>query len=96
MGMLFLRLTKSLTNLTAYPNPATDYVTFDYRLPEYLESTQLSITDVTGKVIHTKILTGYEGQYLWDTRPIKNGFYFYVLKNDNGEIIISGKLSIAK
>lgn len=91
-----LELTESLTNLTVYPNPATDYVTFEYRLPEYLENTQLSVINAMGKVIHTANLTGYEGQYLWDTRLIKNGIYFYVLKDDNGEIILSGKLAIAK
>lgn len=91
-----LELTKQLTEVQVYPNPARDYVTFEYHLPEYLEHTQLSVTDVTGKVIHTTNLAGYEGQYLWDTRPIKNGFYFYVLKNNKGENIASGKLAIAK
>jgi hypothetical protein len=91
-----LELTKSSTSIKAYPNPATDYVTFEYKLPEYLGISQLMVTDVRGKVIHTSTLKGYEGQYFWDTRPIDTGFYFYVLKDDKGEIILSGKISIIK
>jgi predicted secreted protein len=91
-----LELIKQLSTIQVYPNPATDYVTFEYHLPEYLESSQLTVTDITGKTIHHKTLTGFEGQYLWDTRPIDSGFYFYVLKNDKGEIILSGKISIIK
>jgi hypothetical protein len=91
-----LELTQSLTDLKVYPNPATTFVTFEYKLPEYLSNAHLIITDVTGKVIHSITLSNFEGQYLWDSRQVKNGLYFYTLKDNDGKNIVSGKVSILK
>lgn len=91
-----LELTKSLTNLKFYPNPARDYVTFDYRLPEYMQSATITVVDITGKVVLNVSIDTYEGQYLWDTRTIENGFYFINLKDEKGQTILTEKLSIIK
>lgn len=37
-----------------------------------------------------------EGQYLWDSRQVKKGLYFYTLKDNDGKNIVSGKVSILK
>jgi len=91
-----MELTKQLTSIQIYPNPAKDYVTFDYRLPEYMQSATITVVDITGKVILNVNLNTYEGQYLWDTRIIKNGLYFINLKDDKGQTILTEKLSIIK
>jgi hypothetical protein len=90
-----LELTKSLTNLKVYPNPATDYVTFDYELPEYVEKSTIIITSITGQIIKEFEVNNIEGQVLWDTRTIENGIYFYALKRGD-KTLISGKVSIMK
>jgi hypothetical protein len=90
-----LELTESLTNLKVYPNPATDYVTFEYKLPEYVEQSTVIITSITGKVIKEFDLKDITGQILWDTRTIENGIYFYALKRGD-KTLTSGKVSIMK
>ena len=90
-----LELTESLTNLTVYPNPATDYVTFEYELPEYVEQSTIIITSITGKVIQEFEVKDIEGQILWDTRIVENGIYFYALKHSD-KTLTSGKVSIMK
>jgi hypothetical protein len=90
-----LELTESLTNLKVYPNPATNYVNFDYELPEYVEQATVIITSMTGNVIEEFDINDTEGQLLWDTRTTENGIYFYVLKQGK-TTLASGKVSIMK
>ena len=90
-----LQLTESLTNLTVYPNPATDYVTFDYELPEYIENATIVITTIKGDVVQQFDLTKNKNQILWDTRQVENGIYFYALKQSKNTLA-SGKVSILK
>lgn len=89
-------LIQSLTDFSIYPNPATDYVTFEYRLPEYTTSAIITVVDMTGKQILAVPINTTEGQYLWDTRKIGNGFYFISLKDNEGRTILTEKLSIIK
>jgi hypothetical protein len=90
-----LELTESLTNLKVYPNPATDYVNFDYELPEYVRNATVVITTMTGKVVQQFDLKDTKGQVLWDTRTAENGIYFYALKQGK-TTLASGKVSIIK
>jgi hypothetical protein len=89
------KLTESLTDLKAYPNPATDYVNFDYKLPEYVEKATVIITSITGQVVEEFDIIDTEGQVLWDTRIVENGIYFYALKQGT-TTLASGKVSIMK
>jgi hypothetical protein len=91
-----LELTKSNTSIKVYPNPATDYVTFEYKMPQFVENAQLTVTDLTGKVVKNIQLQADKGQILWDTRSVQNGLYLYVLKDEKGNTLISGKISIIK
>jgi hypothetical protein len=90
-----LALTESLTDLKAYPNPATDYVNFDYKLPEYVEKATVIVTSITGQVVEEFDIIDTEGQVLWDTRIVENGIYFYALKQGT-TTLASGKVSIMK
>lgn len=89
------KLTKQLTEVEVYPNPATDYVTFDYELPEYAETAIIVITTIKGDVVQQFDLTKNKNQILWDTRQVENGIYFYALKQDKNTLL-SGKVSILK
>jgi hypothetical protein len=79
--------------INAKPNPAKDWAAFDFTLPENATNASLVITDALGKTIETFILSGQQGQQLWDTRNIGAGSYIYTLKvdsyNASGKIVIS-------
>ncbi len=64
-------------SLTVEPNPARDWAAFDYTLPETEGKGAIKISDVRGKVIKTVEVSGTQGQYVWDTRQVKPGVYFY-------------------
>jgi len=76
------------------PNPATDWITFDYKLPEGETSAILLITEPTGKIIETLSLEGNRGQELLDTRNYISGAYLYQMIL--GEMNLPGKFIIVK
>lgn len=67
------------SNLTVDPNPAREWAAFAYTLPENIGKAVIKITDATGKVVKKVEVNGTQGQYVWDTREIKPGVYFYTL-----------------
>jgi len=80
-------------SITVYPNPAKDWAAFDYTLPENANNATLIITDAFGKTIAHFVLSGIQGQQLWDTRGIVAGTYIYTLKvngsSKTGKIVIN-------
>ena len=81
-------------SLTVEPNPARQWTTFNYILPETKTNGEIIISDVSGKVIVTINISGKQGQKVWDTRNIKSGVYFYTFKVEG--ITETGKLVISK
>ncbi|MCK9271339.1 MAG: T9SS type A sorting domain-containing protein [Bacteroidales bacterium] len=81
------------SNCTADPNPASDWVSFNYTLPDSEVEGFIKISDVNGKVIKTLTLSGMHGQKVWDTRKTDAGIYFYTFKvngiSKSGKVIIS-------
>ncbi|GAB4319556.1 MAG: hypothetical protein Kow00127_11800 [Bacteroidales bacterium] len=75
------------------PNPATDWTTFYYELPDDASEGIIEITDVSGSVIKSFSVSGKLGQQLWDTRGIKSGVYLYTIKSNgfskSGKIVIN-------
>lgn len=67
-------------SITIKPNPANEWVTFDYILPEGVESAGLEIVDAYGRRVETIVLKGNRGQQLVDTRSWIAGQYVYTLK----------------
>ncbi len=80
-------------NITAGPNPATDWVAFDYSLNNDNATGYIKITDVAGKPVTTIPVTGRQGQKIWDTRQVSPGVYFYTFSasgvNKSGKIVVS-------
>jgi hypothetical protein len=62
---------------TAEPNPAREWTAFDYTLPETAGKGTIRISDATGRVVKVVEVVGTQGQYVWDTREVKPGVYFY-------------------
>ena len=81
-------------NLTVSPNPATDWVAFDYSLNDDNAIGHIKITDVAGKPVMTISVTGKQGLKIWDTRQVSPGVYFYNF-NASGAIK-SGKIVVRK
>lgn len=79
-------------HVTVKPNPASDWVAFDYILPEV--NATLTIQDALGRKIETFVLTGKKGQKLWSTKGFPEGIYFCSLRA--GGYIKTEKLLIRK
>lgn len=79
--------------LVTHPNPAKNFVVFDYSLS--VQRAEISITDVAGKVIHAIPLSDAKGEAVWDTREVAAGMYFYAV-NADGKNVIIGKVIIEK
>jgi hypothetical protein len=75
------------------PNPAGEWTTFNYTLPINNSQGVIKISDVNGKTIETLVVSGTQGQKVWDTRKINNGVYFYTIEMNglkkSGKIVIS-------
>jgi hypothetical protein len=76
------------------PNPASDWVSFNYVLPDNTAEGRIKISDVNGTIIKSFTVTGQQGQKVWDARKTKAGLYFYTF-TVNG-MSKSGKLVINK
>ncbi len=66
-----------------YPNPATSVVTIS--TPE-VESSKLSVTDLSGKVVMTKSLNGIENTV--DISALATGAYFFELSSDSKKEVV--------
>lgn len=81
-------------SLSVDPNPASVWATFNYTLPEIESKGVIKISDATGKLIKVLEVGGTQGQYVWDTREVKPGVYFYTFVV-NG-VGITSKLVVTK
>ncbi|NEN22845.1 T9SS type A sorting domain-containing protein [Cryomorpha ignava] len=89
-------LADQLNTATAYPNPATDFVTVEFQLLLARENTRLAVFDPLGREVESRILgMKYKGQELFDTRNWSDGLYiFTILQND--ELVETGKFTIVR
>lgn len=79
---------KHLTSiLNIYPNPADNYINFDYKNESIAA---IKIFDNTGRLIMSKILQPNEINK-FTIEKYQSGVYFYNLIGENGEIISKGK-----
>ncbi|MBS4062009.1 MAG: T9SS type A sorting domain-containing protein [Bacteroidetes bacterium] len=80
--------------VNAHPNPASQWVAFNYTLPANTYQGEIKIVDAKGAVITSFTVTGTQGQQVWDSRSVTPGVYFYTLSV--GEFTKSGKIVINK
>ncbi len=80
-------------SLNIYPNPANNWVSFTYTLEGEQAQAVLELRDAAGKTVHQVQLSQPKGAYLWDTRELQSGTYYYILKtantNKSGKVVIS-------
>ena len=81
------------SEIEVYPNPANEWTAFNFALPDNETEGVIKISDVSGKVIKTFVVTGFQGQKVWDTRKIQAGVYFFTFTvnrfSKSGKIVIS-------
>lgn len=80
--------------IEARPNPASQWTTLYYSLPDSFSDGTIIIRNTNGTVIKRIHVNGKQGQKLLDTRKFAPGIYLYTLKT--GGISKSGKMVITK
>jgi hypothetical protein len=78
--------------ITANPNPANEWVAFNYNLPVTANGAELLVSDMQGRLVISFRVSGSQGQQVWDTRQVEKGVYVYTLKA--GTVSKQGKLVI--
>ena len=81
--------------LKVYPNPANDFVVFDYYTPNTAGDMLLVISDTRGVKIKQFEMSSNTGQVRWETKNITPGIYFYQL-TDAKQVIKTGKVTVMR
>ncbi|MCD4694677.1 MAG: T9SS type A sorting domain-containing protein [Bacteroidales bacterium] len=79
--------------IKVYPNPAKDYVSFEYNLPPANKSAVIEIFNTQGIKVKNFILSNTSGTKVWDTRQTIAGMYYYHIRSENN-VIQRGKIVI--
>jgi len=78
--------------VTTEPNPATNWVAFNYQLPIDCEKATLIIRNTEGKTIDEFQLNDQINQKVWNTSQLKSGTYIYEFRFDklkqSGKVVI--------
>jgi hypothetical protein len=80
--------------ITTEPNPASNWVSFNYSLPVGSETANLIIRNGEGKVVDSFQLSRGASQFVWDTRSVKSGTYIFEFNSN--DIQQTGKIVIIK
>lgn len=85
----------SLNSFTAYPNPATTQVTFQYDLSNQTagDATRIVITDLVGNKVRNLPIANAAGKRTLDVSDLVPGIYFYSLVS-NGRTLSTKKLIV--
>ncbi|MES2411893.1 MAG: T9SS type A sorting domain-containing protein [Bacteroidota bacterium] len=82
-GTLGLDNSTTVSKFKVYPNPASSTVTISV---ENVDSFNLTVTDLTGKVVMAKSLSGMENTL--DISSLSTGAYFFELTSDNKKDVV--------
>jgi hypothetical protein len=77
----------------AYPNPAGNYVSFDYDIPQEVTNAEIMITNLLGAVVYEGSIEGNLGTKRIDVSSLTEGIYFATLKLNN-EVATSQKILV--
>ena len=89
-------VTKETIVLKLYPNPARDYFTVYYKVPDALRySLSLQVKDASGRIVQQQFLPDNAFEYMIDTGILTKGIYTVVLLNSN-RMLKAEKLVIFK
>ena len=80
-------------DLSAFPNPASDYVIMNYQLDESFDSGELILSNLQGNTVGTYPVNNKSGSLLIPTVQLPKGIYFYSLYSDS-KFLKAGKLIV--
>ena len=83
---------QSVESVKAYPNPATNMITFTFPISQ---DVSLRVFDISGKQIVDEVIDGNAGMYRMDLSNLSSGIYFYQITIDNNNVV-THKFSVAK
>ena len=72
------------SEIKVYPNPAKDYIVFEYSLENGDEAKSLLITDIVGNSIYNTNLSKSKGQYIYNSTNLNSGTFIYYITTNNG------------
>lgn len=87
-------LLADLNEIQAFPNPASEYITFSFQFFKENAQREILIYNSTGSMVQNFRLDNVQhGQQLWDTRKMKPGSYIYEViegerKIHSGKVVI--------
>ena len=73
------------------PNPATDFIVFNYKLGTSEIPQKLTVYDIQGRNIEQIVLTQIQGQIMLDVHSFTTGIYFY---KSSGYRVFKGKFIV--
>lgn len=87
---------KQTIELRLYPNPARDYFTVFYKVPDaFHNSLSLQVKDASGRIVLQQSLPDNAFEYMIDTGTLAKGVYTVVLLT-NKNLLKAEKLVIIK
>ena len=84
---------KMYYDLSVYPNPSTEYTSFEWNISEQLSDCTFKMYELSGKEIMQGAISVNRGEKLIDTRNLNRGIYLISIEN-KGEIKSTVKLII--
>jgi hypothetical protein len=76
-----------------YPNPATNFVVIDYKLPSEIDNASAKIVNLLGSIVKEQEVNIHNTKMRMDVSDLNSGIYFYSL-TVNGDIYSTKKLVI--
>lgn len=80
-------------SFSAYPNPSSDQITINYRLPIGTQNGEIVISDLSGKEIKRCSVDNSFNNLVLPTNEFSNGIYLYSFKA-NGKLLETKKIII--
>ncbi|WP_338768082.1 T9SS type A sorting domain-containing protein [Bernardetia sp. ABR2-2B] len=71
----------------AYPNPATHYIQFDYRITDKMSEGKITVYNLLGSVVAEHRLNKYDNRLQISVGNMKTGIYFYTISVNNTSLI---------
>ena len=85
--------TKNILFSNAYPNPASNFVKFDYQFNDNYDNAKVIIYNLLGAEVNETLIPGMNGTITINTGEMNRGVYFYSLVVE-GKTVVSKKLVI--
>ncbi len=80
---------------TAFPNPAIETVSFDYKLTALAGNARITLSDVFGNKVGSYELTHEQTRLRISVQDLPESIYFYTLHID-GKVVITKKLIVRR